>query len=112
MKKAHVIPEDELRKIIVDISIMVRYHGSSEAYNKIAEKFPAVEQKEQGWVRVEDGLPKDEEEVLCLFTGWDDMQFQRTLSYDKIEKNWYDWNGVKHETVTHWQPLPDKPERT
>ena len=62
------------------------------------------------WISVNDKLPQDDIDVLCLFTGWDDMQFQRVLSYDELEKEWVDWEGYTHNKITHWMPLPNPPK--
>jgi len=61
------------------------------------------------WINVNKELPNTDIDVLCVFTGWDDMIFQRVLCYDDIEKHWYDWNGTPHDNITHWMPLPEPP---
>jgi len=62
------------------------------------------------WISVIERMPKDDEDVLCVFTGWDDMKFQRVLSFDEAHGEWVDWNGLKHNNVTHWMELPANPE--
>lgn len=67
-----------------------------------------------GWIRVEDGLPKKYKSVI--------MKFKGVLSRvdDKVCEGWYDgdhWDcfallyGMNEKiTVTHWQPLPAPPK--
>lgn len=57
------------------------------------------------WVSVDERLPDDEEDYLCEFIGWDDMRFQRVLSWDLIEECWSDHNGDEYKTVIKYKPL-------
>ena len=61
------------------------------------------------WISVKDRLPENSDEVICLFTGWDDMRCYRTLSFDKEYMIWFNWSGLEYITVTHWMPLPEPP---
>ena len=63
------------------------------------------------WIKVSDMLPDTDREVLCVFTGWDDMRFRRTLSYESKSNMWYDWNGIAHDNVTHWVEMPELPKQ-
>ena len=60
------------------------------------------------WIDVNDRLPKDDDEVLCIIPGWDDLEYIRTLSYDPPFKEWSDWNGEIY-LPTHWMVLPELP---
>ena len=62
------------------------------------------------WIDLEKELPPNGVDVLCCFIGWDDMVFQRVLSYDEDENYFDDWNGVMHEGITHWTYLPKAPQ--
>lgn len=60
------------------------------------------------WINVKDQLPhRDQEDVLAVFIGWDDMEFYRTLEYDHGEKEWLDWKGNIYNTVKAWMPIPE-----
>ena len=62
------------------------------------------------WISVNDKLPKHEEDVLCAFLGWDNITFQRVLSYDTENEVWYDWEGNCYRKITHWMELPSEPK--
>lgn len=62
------------------------------------------------WISVEDRLPENDDEVLALFIGWDDMKVIRTLEYDKGWEEWSDWNGQVYKNITHWAKMPEPPK--
>ena len=62
------------------------------------------------WISVKDKLPDSEDVYLCLFIGWDDMEFMRTLDYCPEDKDWTDTECIPYTTVTHWMPLPEPPK--
>ena len=93
--------EDIVNKYIGDCT-----YEFAESYHE------ELSQPKDNWISVEDRLPINDDEVLCVIKGWDDMDYQRTLSYDVPHKEWGDWNGEEYNTVvTHWQPLPEPPKQ-
>ena len=64
------------------------------------------------WVSVSDRLPEDGEEVLCWIRNDAYGDSYATVGhYDTIFKMWYlDSENAMSRYVTHWMPLPEKPE--
>ena len=61
-----------------------------------------------GWISVEDALPDASADVnLCTRSG-----IVGTGYYDKYRKSWVQYyaGGALCVDVTHWMPLPSKPE--
>lgn len=70
------------------------------------------------WIKVEDQLPELEKYVLCvmksMFTGVPMMVLKpyiygintnyEKMMFSSIDKSW------RIEDITHWMPLPEKPE--
>ncbi len=67
----------------------------------------------QGWVKVEDGLPENRpgwshSESVNIFNG--DVNIVSTGAYNYLTKEWDDHlYGSRKFKVTHWMPLPTKP---
>lgn len=64
------------------------------------------------WVSVADGLPEDGEEVLCWIHN-DAMgdSYATVGHYDTTFKMWdLDSEYALSRHVTHWMPIPEKPE--
>ena len=59
------------------------------------------------WISVEDRLPENDDDVLAVFVGWDDLKFQRVLDYDRDADEWSDWRGDEYKTVIAWRTLKD-----
>ena len=55
---------------------------------------------DNGWFSVKDGLPENNDEVICLFIGWDRFEFQKVLSYDVVAKEW-----SEDVFVQYWRKL-------
>jgi hypothetical protein len=67
------------------------------------------EPKSMNWISVKERLPEETKRVLCLTSSG-------LYSVGYYYKNTWQADAVYHSfeergyTVTHWQPLPDKPE--
>ena len=62
------------------------------------------------WIKIEEALPKNTDDVLCIIIGWDDMEFHVILMYEDDE--WFNDGGYSSgDTVTHWMPLPITPKQ-
>ncbi len=63
--------------------------------------------KQNGWISVDERLPDNYQEVLCLMKKGD----FRVLCWGYSEWTWIDeivyWN---ERDVTHWMPLPEAPK--
>lgn len=69
------------------------------------------------WISVEERLPVERGDYLCVLTDNREALFQLVLThYGATEhgytpKNW--WSGsstVEYTNVTHWRPLPSMPD--
>ena len=68
------------------------------------------------WIKIEDQLPKEGQRVITYFehTGIEIMEYHDLEdTKDKIfGKNFFiGCGGFLTDDVTHWMPLPDKPEK-
>jgi len=55
----------------------------------------------QGWIRVEDGVPPNAEEVIAWWEGWGSAKFDG--------KKWCDEEGESVNDPWCWQPGPGAP---
>ena len=65
------------------------------------------------WIRIEDKLPEENQRVLYYFegTGIDIGRFTQNAFPSVGKMNTFvSSGGWLTDDVTHWQPLPDKPE--
>lgn len=65
----------------------------------------------EGWISVEERLPRSSEKVLAYDANWTDHPFTATYSPDTA---WFDVEiGMCHPGLapTHWMPLPAKPKK-
>lgn len=74
--------------------------------NKCYEKSYLWRNMYRLWIKAEDGLPDNMEEVLVytgqiMGVGYNDYKFGWT---------WRDEDGEIIENVTHWMPLPEPPK--
>ena len=63
------------------------------------------------WVSVADGLPEDRKDVLCWLRNIYGEPYAAVGCYDSRFKMWdVDSEYAEPDSVTHWIPLPVKPE--
>ena len=70
----------------------------------------------QGWVRVEDGLPKEGGRYWCYCISVGELGvsgFQWNCAYNPNTKTFHDfaYSFKDGEWVTHWRPLPAPPNQ-
>lgn len=68
--------------------------------------------KEDGWVDVNDRLPKKNEEYIVCGIGFEGKKIVSTLEWKKGK--WFSdvyQKYVDQIKITHWQPLPSPPTR-
>ena len=58
------------------------------------------------WISVKDRLPENDDDVIGVFLGWDDIEFQVVISYDHIEKGFFDNEGSENKKIQYWMKLP------
>lgn len=87
-----------------------------EYTNEIYERFAAVREHlytlmgNNGWVSVNDRLPKDGQDVLGYLYNGEETRIA-PVNYDK--GTWYDCVmncTVAINSITHWMPLPEPPK--
>ena len=97
-----------LLNVIKDSTGVAGYHLNGN----VAEwdEFPEVQVAREalsagdGWVRVEDGLPENREEVLCLSRGgWQRMIQKSWEAHTDQNEKWF------IESFSHWRQLPPLP---
>lgn len=69
------------------------------------------------WISVKDRLPEDDEKYLIYPPMWGNyvVEFWPYDDHNGIKKNSFylesEYNEITNlENVTHWMPLPDKPQ--
>lgn len=90
------------------------YHHHNNWFDTAPQPVQQVEEKD-GWVRVEDGLPDDNIEVLVYSSvEYDYPHMGIDHLYTALDKNrrwdWCNDADTDKPTVTHWQPLPPPPK--
>lgn len=106
-----MIQEQKSKEQIFDEEVRHQWNGISLAPSLCSMILSAMEeyaqQREQPWVRVEDGLPLDSESILFysgnIYIGYFHLGFNRFM-YDEAEKDEFP------RGVTHWMPLPASPK--
>lgn len=119
MKSKEDILQDNLSKIRKGNTSQIQFcynaiYATMEEYasQQAQESTPPVSARENGWVKVEDRLPENEDEVLVVHTeaGGISIAFycdelKRWVPTDTdIERN-------GQILVTHWRPLPPPPSK-
>lgn len=64
------------------------------------------------WIKVSDRLPMAEIRVLVYskeFDAYSDASYGHCILPDGVEICWYTKEGESIFGVTHWMPLPEKP---
>lgn len=77
-------------------------------YREILEKIPAVNR----WISVEVKYPEPCKSVLIAYRDSSGVCFQcvgiRSVTHPNV---WLDMHGGRIKNVTHWQSLPEPPEK-
>ena len=103
--------EDVLKKHLGYANIKWFEKNNLDDYNGIkAAMTEYASLNRQGWTRVEDGLPEESEWVLA-YCKEDREHFDMPCVAKVVDKDWYEYGENYHynRTVTHWMPLPTKP---
>lgn len=59
------------------------------------------------WISVEDGLPKDGEEVL-IYIGNQQLVAEKCKVFGFVDA--MDREALRLDMITHWMPLPEPPK--
>jgi hypothetical protein len=69
---------------------------------------------ENKWTSVKDKLPKEAEDVLINYIGWDENNSTIIAWLDTDNNTWeaevFDGAKMRQKDVTHWMPLPKPPK--
>ena len=99
-------------------SFVIAFDQLEERYYYLLKQLDASQSK---WVRCAERLPETEGKYLVLFNLHHDGDAQCVAEFQyvprhnfenpPIDKRWfvYTSGGSELRTITHWQPLPDKP---
>ena len=60
---------------------------------------------QQRWIPVTERLPEDDDDVLIMSSGSINMGY-----YSVCNEYWADYINGYYDDVTHWMPLPERPE--
>lgn len=63
-----------------------------------------------GWISVEDRLPKVPGKYLCAVKDKKENSWTVTAKWSVEMKLWFGEFGEIKNMVTHWQPLPEPPK--
>jgi hypothetical protein len=97
--RSHIEAINELRKELEDANIKA-----------LSQAEQADEQKESKWISVEDRLPEKEKQVSIVVTGNNaQLGYRHERGYWIIYSLTGSYKNNYLHKVTHWQPLPDKP---
>lgn len=83
-----------------------------QAMKAVQEVYEKELIKANGWISVDDKLPKDFEKVLLLCDKYGEKTFQEIGYFNpELAKNFDRKESFSiHAFVTHWQYLPDEPK--
>ena len=75
--------------------------GICTAHDEVMEEYAS--QFSPKWIKVTDRLPEDETVLFCTDMGY--------ISQGYYDVAWVEtFIGSEYTNVTHWMPLPEKPE--
>jgi len=66
--------------------------------------------RKSDWIPVEERLPRESITVLVYTNFKDVYTCRRSVIEHTNDKELHVGQGIVHETITHWQPLPDLPQ--
>ena len=85
-----------------------KFKTSQEAYRMAIAALRAKsandeQMKSDGWISVNDRLPRDDERVLLYRDNMDEFSISVVYGWSVINK-------ARERGITHWMPLPEPPE--
>jgi len=103
----------------IDLELLRQHHADSDMEGEfdfdaaltIKRAILALTERDAPWISVYGRLPELGKPVQIL-TSYMKQATAYTNDHSKPDYSWVDWMRSEHSygSVTHWMPLPDKPE--
>lgn len=107
--------EQILKNQVVIMGMLQDLQDELEPIQNIEETHQLLVDKNNGWIRSEDQMPEDDEDVLVWFEYFRFGEYQRLFQTTGIGRTWRgEWSefvngssGWRDLKIIAWQPLPE-----
>lgn len=100
--------------LVADKERYIRKHGIAYAYAEdlakdALEYIQQLEAKQPRWISVKERLPEDGQKIIAAFHDGGGLIVDQAR-YANGEFDFASWVNVWGDNITHWMPMPPKPE--
>ena len=107
--------EQILKNQVVIMGMLQNLQDELEPIQNIEDTHQLLVDKNNGWIRSEDQMPEDDEDVLVWFEYFRFGEYQRLFQTTGIGRTWRgEWSGFVNGSsgwrdlkIIAWQPLPE-----
>lgn len=107
--------EQILKNQVVIMGMLQDLQDELEPIQNIEDTHQLLVDKNNGWIRSEDRMPEDDEDVLVWFEYFRFGEYQRLFQTTGIGRTWRgEWSGFVNGSsgwrdlrIIAWQPLPE-----
>jgi hypothetical protein len=85
-------------------------HLKPETINKVAEYLYNAGYRKQGWISVDERLPKVDTDVLVITANGSFKVGRCNIYHNGTLVLWMTNDGLGEKAITHWMPLPEAPK--